>query len=45
MYNVVLISTAQPSDSSVCVCHTHFFVFFSTIVYPRILNIVPCAKE
>ena len=41
MYNVVLISTAQPSDSSVCVCHT----LFSIIVYPRILNIVPCAKE
>ena len=37
---IVLISAVWPSDS---VIYTFFFIFFSIIVYHRILNIVPCA--
>ena len=32
----------QQSDS---VIHIFFFIFFSTMVYHRILNIVPCAIQ
>ena len=44
IYNVVLISTVQQSDS---VMHRYifFFIFFSIMVYYRILNIVPCAIQ
>ena len=41
IYNVVLISTIQQSDSVVHI-YTFFFIFFSIMVYHRILNIVPC---
>ena len=50
LFNVVLISAIRQSDS---VIHTHthththisFFKFFSIMVYPGILNIVPCAIQ
>ena len=43
MYNVVLISAIQQSDS---VLHMYdFLIFFSVIVYHRILNIVFCAVQ
>ena len=46
IYNVVLISAIQQCDS---VTHTYiytfFFIFFSIMVYLRILNIVPCALQ
>ena len=51
IYNVVLISAVQPSDSgvyihSVCVCvYTLFKTLFPTVVYYKILNIVPCAIQ
>ena len=39
--DVVLVSGVQQGDS-----FTHiFFRFFSIVVYRKILNIVPCAKE
>ena len=40
IYNVVLVSGIQPSDS---VTHVLFFRFFSLIDYYKMLNIVPCA--
>ena len=45
IYNVVLISGVQQSDS---VIHIHIFILFqilSHIDYHRILNIVPCAIQ
>ena len=45
IYSVVLISTLQESDS---VTHIHIYIlhiFFSIMVYRRILNIVPCAMH
>ena len=42
IYNVVLISAVQQSDS---VIHTSFFIFFSIMVYHKVLNIVPCAIQ
>ena len=42
MYNVVLISVVQPSDSVIHI-YTFFFIFFSIMVYHRMLNIVPCS--
>ena len=42
IYNVVLISAVQQSDSFIHI-HAFFFIFFSIMVYHRILNIVPCA--
>ena len=42
IYNVVLISAVQQSDS---VIHISFFIFFSIMVYHKILNIVPCAIQ
>ena len=44
IYDVVLISALQPSDSVIPIC-TFFFIFFPIKVYPRILNIVPCAIQ
>ena len=40
IYNVVLVSGIQPSDSVI-----FFFRFFSIIGYYKILNIVPCAIQ
>ena len=43
--SVVLISTAQESDS---VIHIHIYIlhiFFSIMVYHRILNTAPCAIQ
>ena len=40
MYNVVLISVVQQSDLVIHV-HTFFLIFFSIMVYHRILNIYP----
>ena len=42
VYNVVLISAVQQSDSVIHI-HTFVFILFSIMVYHRILNIVPCA--
>ena len=42
IYNVVLVSGAQQSDSVIHI-YLFFFRFFSIIGYYRILNIVPCA--
>ena len=44
IYSVVLISAVQQSDSVIHI-YTFFFVFFSIVVYHRILNIVPCAIQ
>lgn len=44
IYNVVLISDAQQNDSVIHI-YTSFFIFFSTMVYARILNIVPCPVQ
>ena len=41
IYNV-LISVVQQTDSDIHI-YTFFFIFFSFMVYHRILNIVPCA--
>ena len=38
IYNVVLISAVQQSDSFIHTC-TYFFIFFSIMIYHRILNI------
>ena len=40
IYNVVLVSGVQHSDS---VVYIFFFIFFFIMAYYRILNIVPCA--
>ena len=37
----MLISAEQQSDSVIHI-YTFFFIFFSIMVYHRILNIVPC---
>ena len=45
IYNVVLVSTVQQRDS---VIHIHIYILFhifSIMVYPRILNIVPCSIQ
>ena len=42
IYNVVLISAIQPSQLYI---YTFFFIFFSIMVYYRILNVVPCAVQ
>ena len=44
IYNVVATSAVQQSDS-VIHTYTFFFILFSVMVYPRILNIVPCAMQ
>ena len=43
MYNVVFISAAQQGDS--VIIFTFLFIFFSFMVYYRILNIVPCVIQ
>ena len=44
-----LISAVQESNSVICVCIYRdiyiFFILFSTVVYHRILNIIPYAKQ
>ena len=48
MYNVVLISAVQQSDSVLYIyiyIDIFFFIFSSIMVYHRILNIVPCAIQ
>ena len=42
IYNVVFITAIQQSDSVIHI-HLFFFMVFSTIVFHRILNVVPCA--
>ena len=44
VYNVVLISAVQPRDSLVHI-HMFFFIFFSVVVYNRVLNVVSCAVQ
>ena len=44
IYSVVLISAVQQSDSFIH-RYTFFFIFFSIMVYHRILDIVPCAIQ
>ena len=43
IHNVVLISAIQQCDSVICI-YT-FCIFFSIMVYHRVLNIVPCAVQ
>ena len=43
IYNVVLLSDVQPSDSNVFVYIYSFSDFFPIVVYYKIVNIVPCA--
>ena len=43
IYNAV-ISAVQQSDS-VIQTYTFFFIFFSMMIYPRILDIVACAIQ
>ena len=46
IYNVVLISVVQQSDSVLYIyMDIFFFIFFSIIGYYKILNIVPCAMQ
>ena len=44
----MLVSAVQQRDSYILLyvffIHTFFFIFFSIVVYPRILNVVPCVK-
>ena len=42
MYNTVLISALQKSDSVIHI-YAFFFIFFSLMVYHRVLNLVHCA--
>ena len=42
--NAVLLSDLQQSDS-VTYIYIHFFIFFSIMVYHRVLNMVPCAVQ
>ena len=42
VYNVLLVCGVQQSDS---VINTHICMFFSIMVYYRILTIVPCAVQ
>ena len=44
IYNVVLVSGVQQSDSVIHI-YTFFFIFFSIMVYRRMLNIVPCVMQ
>ena len=44
IYNVVLVSGVQQNDS-VIHTYTFFFIFFSIMVYHRIVNVVPCALQ
>ena len=46
LYNVVLISAVQQSESAICI-HVHilFLIFFSIMAYHRILDIVLCAIQ
>ena len=44
IYNVVLISAVQQSDSVIHI-YTFFFILFFIMVYPSILSIVPCAIQ
>ena len=43
IYSVVLVSDVQQSDSVIRI-YTLFFIFFSILVYHRVLNVVPCAR-
>ena len=44
IYNIVLISTVQQSDSVIPI-HIFLFIFFFIMVYHRMPNIVPCAIQ
>ena len=44
MYSAVLISAGLQCDSIIHT-YTYFFIFFSIMVYYRILSIVPCAIQ
>ena len=44
VYNGVLISAAQQSNSDIYI-HTLFFIFFSIMIYHRLLNTVSCAIQ
>ena len=44
IYNVVPISAVQQSDSVIHL-YTFFFIFFSIMIYHRILSIVLCAPQ
>ena len=44
IYNVVLVSAVQQSDSLIHI-YIYIFIYFSIMVYQRILNIVPCAIQ
>ena len=41
IYNVALVSAVEPSDSVIHV-FAHYFLFFSIMVYHRILTMVLC---
>ena len=43
IYNVVLISSVQQNDSLIYINILFFSVFFSVMVYYKILSIAPCA--
>ena len=44
MYNVVLITAIEQSDSVIHI-YTFFFYILSIIIYHKILNIVLCAIQ
>ena len=48
IYNVVLVSSVQQSDSYIYIyiyIYIFFFRFFSIVGYYEILSIVPCAIQ
>ena len=45
IYNVVLITAVQQSDSVIRMYTFFLYIFFSIMVYHRILNIVLCAIQ
>ena len=45
MYNTVLISALQKSDSVIHIYAFFFKILFSIMVYHKILNIVLCATQ
>ena len=44
IYNVLVLGVIQQSDS-ILYTYMFLFIFFTTMGYYRILNIVPCATQ
>ena len=45
-YSIVVITAEQQRDSAVHISmYTFFFIFFSIMIFHKILNIVPCVIQ